>query len=212
MGYDSIVYGQKSYNGVAILSKHPMTDVLYGLPNHMNIVDEQSRYIEATILNKRVCCLYLPNGNPVSNEDKFNFKLSWMDRLGKHIKKTLLPMEIPLIIGGDFNVIPTDTDCLDPAQWVGDAATVAPVRKRFRAFQNLGLTEIFTALNPNTPHAYTFWDYQRGAWQKNDGIRIDFFLCNGLATDMANECWVDKNPRKKEKASDHTPLILELKR
>ena len=208
MGYHSTVHGQKSYNGVAILSKEPILNIVCGLPGGGD--DEQARYIEATISNKRICGLYLPNGNPVSNEEKFAFKLKWMDRLGSHIKNTLLPMDMPLIIGGDFNVIPKDTDCLDPSQWVGDAATMPQTRKRFRSFQNLGLTEIFTALNPKDTHAYTFWDYQRGCWQKNDGIRIDFFLTNGYATDMSTTCWVDKKPRGEEKASDHTPLILEL--
>ena len=206
LGYKCAIHGQKAYNGVAILSKYDMDDIVCGIDG--DTTDGQSRYIEATIQGMRICCLYLPNGNPIGTE-KFEFKLNWMDRLGKHIKNNLLQMEKPVIIGGDWNVIPTDNDCVEPSDWLNDAATQPQTRARFNAFQNLGMTEVFSALN-DEKQAFTFWDYQKGAWQKDNGIRIDFFLTNGLATDMVGKCWVDKEPRAKEKASDHTPLILEL--
>ncbi|MGB1360984.1 MAG: exodeoxyribonuclease III [Alphaproteobacteria bacterium] len=206
-GYKAEVFGQKAYNGVAIISKHEMNDVLKGLP--FDETDEQSRYIEATINGIRVCNLYLPNGNPLGTE-KYDYKLKWMDRLGKHIKTNLLTMDKPVVIGGDYNVIPMDDDCVNPADWTNDAAATDATRARFNAFQNLGLYEVFKTLHPNKTHEFTFWDYQRGAWDKNNGIRIDFFLANGSCMDMITDCWVDKNPRSEEKSSDHTPLVISL--
>lgn len=208
IGYEASVYGQKAYNGVAVLSKHKIEKVVKGLPGDDS--DEQSRYMECTIKGINVCNLYLPNGNPIGKE-KYEYKLKWMDRLGKHIKNKLLNSAKPLLIGGDWNVIPTDDDCLDPDDWVDDAAASNQVRARFKAYQNLGLYDAFNALNPNKKQAFTFWDYQRGAWSKNNGIRIDFFLLNGNALDKTTNCWVDKKPRGKEKASDHTPLLIALK-
>ena len=207
VGYKAEVFGQKAYNGVAIISKFEMSDVLKGLP--FDETDEQSRYIEATINGVRVCNLYLPNGNPIGTE-KYEYKLNWMDRLGKHIKTNLLKLNIPVVIGGDYNVIPSDDDCVEPADWAGDAAATDDTRRRFNAYQNLGLYEVFKTLHPNSKHDFTFWDYQRGAWAKNNGIRIDFFLANGLAMDKITSAVVDKNPRGEEKASDHTPLVITL--
>lgn len=204
-GYTCEVFGQKSWNGVAILSRHPIEDVTRGLAGDDS--DEQSRYIEATIKGIRVGCLYLPNGNPVDTE-KYPYKLRWMDRLAAHAK-TLLAQEIPFVLGGDFNIIPQPRDCHDPAVWADDALFRLQSRQKFRALLNLGLTEAFRAVNDNAGE-YTFWDYQAGAWPRNHGIRIDHFLLSPQAADKLASCVIDREPRSWEKASDHVPVVLEL--
>lgn len=209
-GYHVAVHGQKAYNGVAILSKHPISDVKMGLPEwDMCPPDPQARYIEATINNIRFCGLYLPNGNPTGTE-KFAYKISWMKRLQRHMTETLCIADMPVVLGGDWNVIPTDMDCQNPADWIGDAATDTMVRNIFQSYQNLGFYEVFKTLHPDSLHAFTFWDYQQGAWQKDNGIRIDFFLVSGTIMDKVISCTVDKTPRKHQKASDHTPLVMVL--
>ena len=204
-GYTCEVFGQKSWNGVAILSRHPMQDVTRGLAGDDS--DEQSRYIEATIKGIRVGCLYLPNGNPVDSE-KYPYKLRWMDRLAAHAQN-LLAQEIPFVLGGDFNIIPHARDCHDPLVWADDALFRLQSRQKFRTLLNLGLTEAFRAVNDNAGE-YTFWDYQAGAWPRNHGIRIDHFLLSPQATDKLASCVIDREPRSWEKASDHVPVVLEL--
>ncbi len=204
-GYTCEVFGQKSWNGVAILSRHPIQDVTRGLAGDDS--DEQSRYIEATIKGIRVGCLYLPNGNPVDSE-KYPYKLRWMDRLAAHAQN-LLAQEIPFVLGGDFNIIPHARDCHDPAVWADDALFRLQSRQKFRTLLNLGLTEAFRAVNDNAGE-YTFWDYQAGAWPRNHGIRIDHFLLSPQATDKLASCVIDREPRSWEKASDHVPVVLEL--
>ncbi len=204
-GYTCEVFGQKSWNGVAILSRHAVNDVMRGLPGDDS--DEQSRYIEATVNGVRVGCLYLPNGNPVDSE-KYPYKLRWMDRLAAHAQK-LLGQEIPFVLGGDYNIIPEARDCHDPAAWADDALFRLESRKKFRALINLGLTEALRAVNDNAGE-YTFWDYQAGAWPRNNGIRIDHFLLSPQAADRLKGCTIDRDPRGWDKASDHVPVILEL--
>lgn len=204
-GYTSAVHGQKSWNGVAILSRHTINDVITGLPGDEN--DEQARYIEATICGLRIASLYLPNGNPVDTE-KYPYKLKWMDRLRQHARD-LLRAETPVVLGGDYNIIPHERDCYNPAAWQEDALFRLESRQKFRALENLGYTEAFRALNDNEI-AYSFWDYTRSAWQKNNGIRIDHFLLSPQATDRLKACHIDNTPRGEEKASDHVPMILEL--
>lgn len=204
-GYHVAVHGQKSWNGVAILSKMPMTDVTRGLAG--DDTDVQARYIEATIGGVRIASLYLPNGNPVESE-KFPYKLAWMDRLHRHAEG-LLESGMPFILGGDFNIIPADEDCHDPAAWREDALFRLDSRRKFRALLNLGMTDAFRVRHP-AEHAYTFWDYQGGAWQKDAGIRIDHFLLSPQAADKLQDCWVDKNPRSLDKASDHTPVLVRV--
>jgi exodeoxyribonuclease-3 len=204
-GYDATVFGQKSWNGVAILSKHPIEDVRTGLPG--NDADEQSRYIEATIKGIRIASIYLPNGNPVGTE-KYPYKLAWFDRLIAHAKG-LLATEKPIVLGGDYNIIPEARDCHDPIAWQDDALFRLESRRKFRALLSLGYTDAFRAVN-NDDHQYTFWDYQAGCWPKNHGIRIDHFLLSAQAADKLKNCTIDPNPRGLEKASDHVPVILEL--
>ncbi len=205
-GYQAAVFGQKSWNGVAILSPHPIEDVMRGLPG--DSTDEQSRYIEATIKGMRVGCIYLPNGNPVDSE-KYPYKLAWMARLKNHAK-ALLDKEIPFALGGDYNIIPEPRDCHDPAAWSEDALFRLESRRAYRAIVNLGLTDALRAINDND-NEYTFWDYQAGAWPRNHGIRIDHFLLSPQLADRLQSAEIDKAPRDLEKASDHTPLMITLR-
>lgn len=207
LGYQTALHGQKTYNGVAILSRHPIEDVRRGLPGGDG--DSHARYIEATVKGIRVASIYLPNGNPVDS-DKFPYKLAWMERLRTHIRRTLLPMEMPLVLGGDYNCCPTDKDVYDPVAWADDALCRPETRAQFRALVNLGLTEAWRALHGNEI-AYSFWDYQGGAWQRDLGLRIDHFLLSPQAADRLAACEIDRKQRGKEKASDHTPVSVELR-
>ena len=206
-GYNVATHGQKTYNGVAILSKSPIEDISRGLPGGDG--DEQARYMEATVFGKvRVAAIYLPNGNPLGTE-KFNYKLAWMDRLRARIAASLPAGEIA-VWGGDYNVIPTDSDVWDPRAMKDDALMQPESRAKYRAIQHLGLTDAFRALHPE-PHRYSFWDYQAGAWQKDHGMLIDFLMLSPQAADRLIASGIDKGPRGKEKASDHTPVWCELR-
>ncbi len=205
LGYNIAVHGQKSYNGVAILSKLPIDEVSTGLAG--DDTDEQARYIEAVIAGIRCCGLYLPNGNPIDTE-KFPYKLAWMDRLIDRAEE-LLGQEECFVMGGDYNVIPTDDDVFDAAAFADDALTQPESRARLRTMLNLGLTDAFRAYNTQ-PHAYSYWDYQRGAWQKDHGLLIDHILLSPQAADRLVASGIDRGPRGKEKASDHTPVWCEL--
>jgi len=204
-GYQAALHGQKTYNGVAILSRHPIEDVRRGLPG--DDADAQARYIEATVKGVRVASIYLPNGNP-SDSEKFPYKLGWMERLRTHVRRTLLPTEMPLALGGDYNCCPTDKDVYDPQAWADDALCRPETRAQFRALVNLGLTEAWRSLHNEI--AYSFWDYQGGCWQRDLGLRIDHFLLSPQAADRLEACEIDRKPRGKEKASDHTPVWVEL--
>jgi exodeoxyribonuclease-3 len=202
LGYNIETHGQKTYNGVAILSKSPIEDVSRGLPG--DDTDEQARYIEGTVFgNLRVASIYLPNGNPIDTE-KFPYKLGWMDRLYSHVQ-TCLEAEESIVFGGDYNVIPTNDDVYDPKAVDGDALTQPESRARFQAIKNLGLTDALRSFN-HAPHQYSYWDYQRGAWQKDNGLLIDHLLLTPQAADRLTDAGIDKDPRGKEKASDHTPV------
>lgn len=205
LGYDCAVHGQKSYNGVAILSRRGLEDVSTGLPGDDS--DEQARYLEATVDGVRVATIYLPNGNPTDSV-KYPYKLRWMARL-KARAADLLAEERPVVLGGDYNVIPTDDDVHDPIAWQGDALIRPETRAAFREILWLGYTDAFRAKDP-TPHKYSFWDYQGGAWQKDHGIRIDHLLLSPRAADRLLDAGIDSKPRGREKASDHTPVWCTL--
>lgn len=205
LGYNVAVHGQKSYNGVAILSLRPLEDVTRGLPG--DPADEQARYIEASVDGLRVASIYLPNGNPIGTE-KFAYKLAWMERLRTHAA-SLLEQDEAVVLGGDYNVIPEPIDCHDPNAWLDDALFQPESRRAFRALLHLGFTEAFRALHPEE-RAYSFWDYQRGAFQLDHGIRIDHLLLSPQAADRLVGCTIDKEPRRQPKASDHTPVVVEL--
>ncbi len=205
LGYKSAAVPQKAYNGVALLSRHGIKVELESLPG--DPADEQARYIEATINGLRIIGIYAPNGNPVDS-GKFPYKLAWLDRLKTRLE-ALRREEIPLAIGGDFNIIPEPRDCYDPAAWAGDALFRPESRAKLRAMLNLGYTDAFRVFN-REPEQYTFWDYQAGAWPRNNGIRIDHFLLSPGAADRLKSCVIDREPRGRDKASDHTPIVAEL--
>jgi len=208
LGYIVETHGQKSFNGVAILSKLPLEDIQRGLPG--DETDEQARWIEATVVGKqaiRICGLYLPNGNPVPGP-KYDYKLAWMDRQIAHAKK-MLRQDMPFLMAGDYNIIPQPEDCANPAAWADDALYRLESRTKFRELCALGLTEAFRARNA-APEQYTFWDYQAGAYNRNDGIRIDHFLLSPQAADLLTDCQVDAHVRGREKPSDHVPIWVEL--
>lgn len=210
MGYSVHVHGQKSYNGVAILSLQKPDAVRIRLDGED--ADEQARYIEADIASKdgkpvTICGLYLPNGNPRPGE-KYDYKLRWMQRLHRRAQ-TLLDEERPFLMAGDYNVCPTDIDVYDPEGFAEDALCWPDTRRAFRSLVNLGLTEAWRALNP-TRQDYTFWDYQAGCWPKNQGLRIDHFLLSPQLADRLVGCEIDRTPRAKEKASDHVPITCEI--
>ncbi|MAL80181.1 MAG: exodeoxyribonuclease III [Sneathiella sp.] len=204
LGYHVETHGQKTYNGVALLSKFPLEDIRRGLPG--DDADEQARYMEATVQGIRIASIYLPNGNPVDS-DKFPYKLGWMERLITHAKG-LLESEMPVVLAGDYNIIPQDEDCYDPKAWEGDALTRPESRNRFRQLLNMGYTDAYRAYT--TDVNYTYWDYQRGAWQKDHGIRIDHLLLSPQATDRMGKVGIDKGPRGQDKPSDHTPIWVEI--
>jgi exodeoxyribonuclease-3 len=205
MGYHVEAVGQRSYNGVALLSRAPAQDIVRALPGEPT--DDQARYIEATIGDLRVASLYLPNGNPLGT-DKFTYKLAWMRRLKAHAE-TLLAREIPFVLAGDYNVAPTDDDVYDPSAMIDDAICQPESRARFRALINLGLTDAFRVLHAE-PHRYSFWDYQAGRWYRDEGLRIDHLLLSPQAADRLVAADIDKTPRGKDKASDHTPVWCEI--
>jgi len=211
LGYHAYVVGQKSYNGVAILSLQPLTITLEALPG--DSTDTQARYIEAVLGELTLACLYLPNGNPVgenpAESEKYSYKLRWMQRLEDRVR-VLMASEKPFLLGGDFNIIPTAADVYDPKGWENDALFRPESRAAWQRLCNLGLTEAFRTLHPNAQHAYSFWDYQQGAWQQDHGLRIDHFLLSPEATDRLHSCTIDRTPRGWEKASDHTPVVLQL--
>lgn len=208
-GYNVETHGQKSFNGVAILSKLPLEDITRGLPGDDS--DEQARWIEATVTGQsqsvRLCGLYLPNGNPVPGP-KYDYKLAWMARMQTRVE-ALLAQEMTLVFAGDYNVIPQDEDAAKPDSWRQDALALPQSRAAFRKLLNLGLTEAIRARN--AAHGlYSFWDYQAGAWDRNNGIRIDHLLLSPQAADLLQDAGIDKQVRGREKPSDHVPVWIEL--
>ncbi|NOX74917.1 MAG: exodeoxyribonuclease III [Alphaproteobacteria bacterium] len=212
LGYVVETHGQKSFNGVAILSKFPLEDVVRDLPGDEN--DEQARWIEATVMGDvpvRVCGLYLPNGNPVGDDlkgPKYTYKLAWMERL-KARTEDLLASEEPFLMAGDYNIIPQPEDAHSPDKWRSDALFLPQSRAAYQRILNLGFTEAFRAIEPR-PLNYTFWDFQRGAWNRNDGIRIDHFLLSPQCADLLTDCQIDRHMRGRERPSDHVPIWVEL--
>ena len=210
LGYNVETHGQKGFNGVALLSRLPFDEVNRGLPGDDG--DEQARFIEGVFSTPegalRVVSLYLPNGNPIDDPVKFPYKLSWMDRLENWARERLA-LEEALVLAGDYNVIPEPVDARNPQAWVDDALFQPQTRQSFRRLKNLGFTEAVRAVS-DEPGIYTFWDYQAGAWQKNNGIRIDHLLLSPEAADRLGSASVDKHARSWEKPSDHVPVAVEL--
>ena len=208
LGYNVAVNGQKSFNGVAILSKLPIEDIVTRLPGDSE--DDQARWLEVTIVGNqaiRMCNLYLPNGNPTPGP-KYDYKLSWMRRLHEKAKQ-LIDSEIPAFMAGDYNIIPQAEDAANIGAWEQDALFLPESRTEFRKILNLGFTDAFRAKHNSSGH-YSFWDYQAGAWDRDDGIRIDHFLLTPQCADLLKNCQIDKHIRSKEKPSDHVPIWIEL--
>jgi len=203
-GYQVLIHGQKSYNGVAILSKLPLELIIDHLPGNKD--DVQARYLEAKILIEKpitVSTIYLPNGNLVDTE-KFPYKLDWMDRLHLHVKKKIDNCET-FLLGGDYNIIPTADDAVDISKWYKDALHHPESLKRFRSLMNLGLTDALKTFN-SKPYEFTYWDYSRGSWEKDNGLRIDHLLASPFAADRLVDCQIEKRFRSLERPSDHVPI------
>jgi exodeoxyribonuclease III len=209
-GYNIAIHGQKAFNGVALVSRHALEDVKTGLPG--DFADDQARYIEALVSHKdgavRVASIYLPNGNPVDTA-KYTYKLAWMDRLIAHAA-SLLDLEEPLVLAGDYNVIPHPRDVHNPQSWLGDALFLPQTRAKFQQLLNLGLTDALRACD-DAASRYSFWDYQAGAWQKDNGIRIDHLLLSPQASDRLVSADIAKDIRGHERPSDHVPVWIDIK-
>ena len=207
-GYNVATHGQKSFNGVAILSKLSLEDITRGLPGDPE--DEQARWIEATVIGKqalRICGLYLPNGNPAPGP-KYDYKLRWMDRLYERANE-LIQDQMPALMAGDYNIIQQAEDAARPEAWTKDALFLPQSRAAFRKITNLGFTDAFRARHLGAGH-YSFWDYQAGAWNRNDGILIDHILLTPAAADLLQDCKIDYEIRGREKPSDHVPVWVKL--
>lgn len=209
LGYHVETHGQKGFNGVAILSRQSPDEVTRGLPGDDE--DTQARFIEAVFSTPsgvvRVVSLYLPNGNPVETA-KFPYKLAWMERLETFVRNRLA-LDEPLVLAGDYNVIPEPVDCHDPKVWEGDALFRPETRAAFRQLENLGLTDAVRAVDDRR-ETYTFWDYQAGAWPRNNGIRIDHLMLSPEAADRLERAEVEKHVRGWERPSDHVPVAIWL--
>jgi exodeoxyribonuclease-3 len=210
MGYNVATYGQKTYNGVAIFSKFPLEEIERGLPGNDGS-DEHARYMEAVVSvsggTVRVASIYLPNGNPAPGP-KYDYKLAWIERLRAHAGERLA-LEETMVLAGDYNVIPTPQDVHDPKLWTKDALFLPPTRRAWHSLTNLGLTDAIRATSDD-PGLYTFWDYQAGAFQKNNGIRIDHLLLSPQAADRLTAAGIDRAMRGGEQPSDHVPVWIEL--
>jgi exodeoxyribonuclease-3 len=209
LGYNVAVHGQKTFNGVAILSKLPFEEVTPRLPGDQG--DDHARFLEAVVSIDRgvlrVASIYLPNGNPPEGE-KYAYKIDWMDRLIRYARERLAQEE-PLVLAGDYNVIPSELDARNPAAWAADALFLPRTREKFRTLRALGLTDAVRA-GSDAGGLYTFWDYQAGAWQKNNGIRIDHLLLSPQAADRLVKVGIDRHVRAWEKPSDHVPVVADL--
>jgi len=206
--YENYVFGQKSYNGVAIISKQKLNSIENDIFKDKN---KQSRVISAEIKHKKkniiLINIYTPNGNPV-DPDKYTYKLYWLDSLIKKLKSLSRKYD-NIIIGGDFNIIPSEEDVHNPESYKNDALFRLEVRKKFRELINLGFHDAYRYIHPDK-EGYTFWDYTSGAWQKNNGMRIDHFLVSNSLINIVKSVNINKFPRGREKPSDHTPIEIEL--
>ena len=207
-GYEINYVGQKSYNGVAILSKLPVELKNTALPK--NDKDDQARFLEVKVLDNNpfdIASIYLPNGNPIDT-DKFSYKLDWMKKLKSYIEKKIEKHET-FIFGGDFNIIPNHQDAVNIDKWKNDALHHPKSIEVFRKIINLGMTDVFRVFN-SKPYEFTYWDYSRGAWEKDNGLRIDHFLASPKAVDRLHDCQIEKKFRALERPSDHVPIWLEI--
>jgi exodeoxyribonuclease-3 len=203
-GYHSVFIGQRTYNGVAILSREPASDVQTGIPG---FEDEQKRVIAATFGDLRVVCVYIPNGQSIDS-DKYQYKLGWLRALHDWLKQELVRYP-KLVLLGDYNIAPEDRDVHDPAAWVGNVLVSEPERDAFRALQALGLKDSYR-LFEQPEKTFSWWDYRMMAYRRNMGMRIDHILISEPLVSQCKSCVIDKAPRKLERPSDHTPVVVEL--
>jgi exodeoxyribonuclease III len=203
-GYKAIHNGQKTYNGVAILSRHALTQIHTDIPD---FADEQKRIIAANVGEIRVICAYIPNGQTLDS-DKFNYKLRWLKALTAWLEDELVRYP-KLVLLGDYNIAPEDRDCHDPAAWEGQILVSEPERVAFRALINLGLTDAFRMFE-QADKSFSWWDYRMMGFRRNLGMRIDHILLSKPLQELCKSCWIDKAPRKLERPSDHTPVVVEL--
>lgn len=203
-GYQAVHAGQKTYNGVAILSKHALTDISINLPNYP---DAQKRVIAATVNGVRIVCAYMPNGQSLES-DKYQYKLAWLSALRDWLKDELT-RHPKLALLGDYNIAPEDRDVHDPAAWIGQVLVSAPERAAFKELVGLGLTDAFCLFEAQEC-IYSWWDYRMAAFRRNLGLRIDHILLSPALAAACEACWIDKAPRKLERPSDHTPVVAQL--
>jgi len=203
-GWQVAFSGQKTYNGVAILSRSPLAEVQAGIPG---FADEQKRVLAATIADTRVICVYIPNGQSVDS-DKYQYKLRWLDTLIAWLRDELA-RHPRLALLGDYNIAPEDRDVHDPAAWAGNVLVSEPERARFRALEALGLKDAFR-LFAQPEKSFSWWDYRAAAFRRNLGLRIDHILLSPPLAEKCTSCSIDKAPRKLERPSDHTPVIAEI--
>ncbi|MEO8332134.1 MAG: exodeoxyribonuclease III [Gallionella sp.] len=203
-GYHSIYSGQKTYNGVAILSRTPASEVQHGIPDHD---DEQKRVITATFGDIRVVDVYIPNGQAVDS-DKYQYKLKWLSALHDWLQQELA-RHPKLVLLGDYNIAPEDRDVHDPVAWQGNVLVSEAERSKFQSLVQLGLHDSFR-LFEQPEKSYTWWDYRMMAFRRNHGLRIDHILISEALVVQCKSCVIDKAPRKLERPSDHTPVVVEL--
>lgn len=203
-GYDAVHVGQKTYNGVAILSSHPLKNIQCNIPD---FDDDQQRIIAADINDIRVVCAYIPNGQALDS-DKFQYKLRWLNALNRWLK-TELASHPKLLLLGDYNIAPEDRDCHDPAAWVGQVLVSPPEREAFQQLIRLGLHDSFR-LFEQPEKSFSWWDYRMAGFRRNLGMRIDHILVSDALKASCAEAYIDKAPRKLERPSDHTPVVLQL--
>lgn len=204
VGYQALHCGQKTYNGVAILSRHPLTAPLYDIPD---FADEQRRVISASMGDLRIVCGYFPNGQSVGSE-KYLYKLGWLEVFTEWLKGELTRYP-KLVVLGDYNIAPEDRDVHDPAAWEGQVHVSEPERAAFRKLLELGLHDAFR-LFEHEEKSFSWWDYRMAAFRRNLGLRIDHILVSTPLLPACRASWIDKAPRKLERPSDHTPVVLEL--
>ncbi len=205
LGYNVVTHGQKSFNGVAILSQHPIESKKFGLDGDVD--DHQARWIEVETNSIRVCGLYLPNGNPCPGP-KFDYKLDWMQRLYER-SLGIIQSEEPVAMLGDYNIIPQKKDAANPESWINDALFKMESRSAYQRILNLGFTDACEVIHKQE-NLFTFWDYQRGSWKKNHGVRIDHILLTPQMADKLVHCEIDSYMRGEEHPSDHVPIWIEI--
>jgi exodeoxyribonuclease-3 len=204
LGLHAVFNGQRTYNGVAILSDVPLENVVHGIPG---FEDEQRRVLAASVSGVRIINVYVPNGQTLDS-DKYQYKLRWLAALTGYVRSELLQHH-KLVLLGDFNIAPEDRDVHDPKAWEGSVLVSEPERNALRELMSLGLSDVFRKFE-QADKSFSWWDYRAAGFRRNAGLRIDLILCSQGMSDMCVRCLIDKDPRKQERPSDHTPVVAEF--